>query len=158
MEVINVHIGEVRVGRENSVLQAILGSCVGIAFIWRERRLCGLAHCLLPNRGDENFTLGARYVDQAVTSLFRLLNVRAQETSQIEAILAGGGNMTCPAGFDDSKLVGAVNARSARAELARHGVSVVFCDVGGEEGRKIFVDCGHFTYRVEKIPRIIEAT
>ena len=61
----NVHIGEVKTGSGDVELQTILGSCIGIGFLWKKRGVYGLAHCLLSKSPDQDFEIGARYVDQA---------------------------------------------------------------------------------------------
>lgn len=70
-----VGIGEVVIGRTNAVLKATLGSCVGIAFFWNKGGVCGLAHCLLPESPKSVLSIGVRYVDQAVPSLFALMQL-----------------------------------------------------------------------------------
>ena len=40
----NVHIGEVKTGSGDVELQTILGSCIGIGFLWKKRGVYGLAH------------------------------------------------------------------------------------------------------------------
>ena len=43
----HVKIGELRRGRTGEVLKTTLGSCVGIAILWKARGRYALAHCLL---------------------------------------------------------------------------------------------------------------
>ena len=69
---INVHIGEVKIATSDTILRALLGSCVGVAILWPERNIFGLAHCLLARSPDKEFKVGARYVDQAIYSLLSL--------------------------------------------------------------------------------------
>ena len=45
---IQVRMCEVKLGSGSDVLHAILGSCVGIGLLWRNRGLYAMAHCLLP--------------------------------------------------------------------------------------------------------------
>ena len=37
---INVHIGEIKVAKNGAILKTILGSCVGICFIWKKKGIC----------------------------------------------------------------------------------------------------------------------
>lgn len=46
--IIRVRIGQLAVERRPVILKATLGSCVGVAMLWHERGVYGLAHCLLP--------------------------------------------------------------------------------------------------------------
>lgn len=151
---LNVHIGEIKIARKGEMLKAILGSCVGIAVIWREKKLCGLAHCLLSENPEPTFEIGGRFVDQAIPSMMALMKIKKEDLPQIEVVVVGGGNMTARTGIERPDLIGAVNFRVALRELNKAGLKIVHSDGGGEVGRKIFVDSSTCGYRVEKIPRI----
>lgn len=156
-KVLAVRIGEVKVARNGELLKATLGSCVGIGVIWRDKGICGLAHCLLPQGPSTTFEIGGRFVDQAVRSLIALMKIRQEDLTAVSVVIVGGGNMTSPKKKDSPDLIGASNFRAALSEAGKHGLKVVFSDGGGEEGRKIFIDSADFSFRVEKIPRIIGA-
>lgn len=156
-KVIDVHIGEVKVVKNGQILKAILGSCVGIAVIWKKKGMCGLAHCLLAESPVMTFAIGGRFVDQATRSLVAMMKIRSEDLKEIEVVIVGGGNMTSPGLNDSDKLVGANNFKVALREAKKLGWHVVHTDGGGEEGRKIFVDSANCSYRIEKIPRIAEA-
>jgi chemotaxis protein CheD len=155
-EILNVHIAEVKIAKNGELLKAILGSCVGIGMMWKEERICGLAHCLLPESPSPTFAIGGRFVDQAIRSLLAMMKVQPGDMNKVETLIVGGGNMTNPGVADSSKLVGAHNFQVALREARKYGLRVVHCDSGGEQGRKIFIDSSNFTYRVENIPRLIE--
>ena len=153
----DVHIGEIKIARKGEILKTILGSCVGIGFIWRRKGICGLAHCLLPEAPEKTFEISGRFVDQAIPSLLALMKIHPEDLHEIEAIIAGGGNMTQPNSQDPSNLVGSHNFLVAERELKKLGVRLVHVERGGEEGRKIFIYSVDCTYKIEKIPRIIGA-
>ncbi len=157
-KLVNVHIGEVKVARKGETLQAILGSCVGIGVIWKEKKICGLAHALLPESPERTFVIGGRFVNQAFQSLVAMMKIRDEDLSQIELVIAGGGNMTSSKDEDSSELVGACNFRMALKEAKSLGLQVVHAEGGGNEGKKIIIDSTAFSYRIEKIPRISEAS
>ena len=156
-KVLDVHIGEVKIAKNGEQLKAILGSCVGIGVIWREKNLCGLAHCLLPEGPIRNFNIGARFVDQAYKSLMALMKIKTDDHAKVEIIIAGGGNMTSPSEKANSDLVGYNNFKKALSEAESRGLKVIFQDGGGLEGRKISIDSSDCTYLIEKIPRISES-
>lgn len=156
-KILDVHIGQVKIAKNGELLKAILGSCVGIGVIWRDQGTCGLAHCLLPESPTPTFEIGARFVDQAIRSLIAMMKIRSDDLDSVSVVIVGGGNMTSPGATDSSVLVGANNFKTAINEAKKHKLKVVFSDGGGEEGRKIFIDSSDFSYRVEKIPRIIGA-
>jgi chemotaxis protein CheD len=154
-KVIDVHIGEVKIARKGELLKAILGSCVGIGIIWKERRICGLAHCLLPENPNPSYELGGRFVDQAMKSLLMLMRIKPDDYSKIEVVIVGGGNMTSPNAKDESHLVGSLNYKVAMNEAKKLGLNIVFSEGGGKQGRKISLDASNYTYKIEVIPRIL---
>ena len=155
-KVINAHIGDVKTGKNNDTLQALLGSCIGVGMLWHKKGLYGLAHCLLPNAPQKTFDIDGRYVDQAISSLLALMHVHKDDYFEIEVIVAGGGNMTLPEDTPPESLVGTLNANSAYKMLKELKLKIVFSDTGGMVGRKIFIDCSSGKYEIRNIPRKIK--
>ena len=149
----NVHIGEAKVGRGEMTLTALLGSCVGVALIWRDREVYGLAHCLLPKHPEKNFDVGGRYVDQAIHSLLKLMKVTPGDVPKIRAVIAGGGNMTKPERANKKRLIGEQNIQSAITTLSELKIKVIHEDTGGLNGRTISIDCHNGDFQVKNIPR-----
>ena len=149
-----VHIGEVKIAKHGERLKAILGSCVGIAFLWPEKKICGLAHCLLPHSPAPTHLIGARFVDQAVLSLKSLMKIAPIDAKKVTAVVVGGGNMTSPKNSKESSLVGAANFRSAMHEVENLNIRVVHSDSGGNHGRTVTIDSNEFKFEVDLIPRI----
>jgi chemotaxis protein CheD len=154
---VNVHIGEIKIVKKGETLKTILGSCVGIGIIWKKRRMCGLAHCLLAESPVKTFSIGGRFVDQAVPSLIALMKIRPENLCELEIILVGGGNMTQPGAARPDQLVGSNNFRVAERELQRHGLRPTRLDHAGEEGRRLTLHSRDGTYAIETIPRFVEA-
>ena len=146
---LQVQIGKLEVGGRSDQLHALLGSCVGIAFLWKKRGRCGLAHCLLPESPLPPTELGARYVSQAVPSLLRLMGACVADYADIEVVVAGGGNMleACSARFQ----IGQQNIDAAQKHLRLHGLHVRFAEVGGKCGRTMSIDCATGTFSVQEI-------
>lgn len=150
---LNVHIGEVKTGREGQQLHTILGSCIGIGFLWPIRGSYGLAHCLLPQSpGGANFELGGRYVDQAISTLCEMMDVT--NVRDIRAVVAGGANMTIPDCEHPEKLIGYQNGQSAITLLDQMKIRIVHEDTGGVEGRKMSICCTTGAFDVRAIPRL----
>ena len=152
-----VGMGQLSVGAHDDQLQALLGSCIGIGFLWKKGGRCGLAHCLLPEAPRLDGSLGARYVNQAVPSLLRLMGVRLADYPDIEVVVAGGGCMldACSERFQ----IGQQNIAAAKKHLALHGLHVQFMDVGGKGGRTLTIDCAtqhvHVS-AIEKRSRVVQ--
>lgn len=157
-KVLDVHIGQVKIAKDGEILKAILGSCVGIGIIWREKRLCGLAHCLLPQSPTNTFQIGGRFVNQAMRSLIALMRIRPHDLKGPAVIIVGGSNITAPSGADHSKLIGAHNFRKAIEEAKLNDLNLIYTEAGDDEGRKIIIDCANFSYKTERIPRISGST
>jgi chemotaxis protein CheD len=151
---IHVKIGEVKVGRSGDLLKATLGSCVGIAFIWRSKGLFGLAHCLLPDAPETTSTIGAKYVSQAVPSLIALLKIKPENVNEIEVFYAGGGNMMSQLAKRNVDHVGLLNIAAAKKYLSAHGFKFKELDVGGEVGRQIFLNCSSGEVYVNRFDKV----
>ena len=153
-EFLNVHIGEVKVTKKPLVLKALLGSCVGIAIIWRQRKVCGLAHCLLPLAPNKSFDIGGRFVNQAVASLLALMKATPPNYAELEVVVAGGGNMTSAKGGNVALLIGTQNSAQAIEEFKKLKIKISFIDIGGDHGRRIFLNAADLSWKIETIPRI----
>ena|SRR5258706_9735907 len=150
---IYVRMGELALGRSPAILKATLGSCVGIAFLWRERGLSALAHCMLPWAPEPGMPSGARYVDQAISSLLRMLEAKPEHRTQLEAHLAGGSNMSRREASDSrTPLVGQLNIAAALQLLQAQGISVHSQDLGGIYARQMRLDCAKANVSVECVP------
>lgn len=148
-----VGMGQLRVGAHDDQLQALLGSCIGIGFIWKKGDRCGLAHCLLPEAPGPDATpgasLGARYVSQAVPSLLRLMGARVADYPDIDVVLAGGASMF--GGRNTRLQVGRQNVEAARKYLERCGLHVSFCALGGSNGRQLLIDCADHSFAITDV-------
>lgn len=148
----HVGMGQLSVGTSGQQLQALLGSCIGIGFIWKNGPCCGLAHCLLPEAPGAGSALGipsARYVSQAVPSLLRLMGVRQADYADIDVVLAGGASMFGPR--NGRLQVGRQNAEAAQKYLDQCGLHVSFCALGGRHGRQLLIDCAQHSYAVTDV-------
>ncbi|PJJ17938.1 chemotaxis protein CheD [Janthinobacterium sp. OK676] len=145
----HVGMGQLSVGTHGEQLQALLGSCIGIGFIWKNGPCCGLAHCLLPEAPGADNALGARYVSQAVPSLLRLMGVRQADYADIDVVLAGGASMFGPR--NGRLQIGRQNAEAAQKYLDQCGLHVSFCALGGRHGRQLLIDCASRSYAVTDV-------
>ncbi|MEG2030693.1 MAG: chemotaxis protein CheD [Janthinobacterium sp.] len=155
----HVGMGQLSVGTPGQQLQALLGSCIGIGFLWKNGPCCGLAHCLLPEAPGAGHALGApnahafnaRYVSQAVPSLLRLMGARVADYPDIDVVLAGGASMFGPAHVHGRLQVGRQNAQAAQKYLDQCGLRVHFCALGGRHGRQLLIDCARRSYAVTDV-------
>ncbi|RJG03788.1 chemotaxis protein CheD [Noviherbaspirillum sedimenti] len=144
-----VGMGELKIGGRGDVLKATLGSCIGIAFLWKGGGRCGLAHCLLSEAPEPGLRIGARYVNQAIPSLLKLMGIRKMDYPDIEVIVAGGARMFSIR--QSSGDVGKANAEAAQKYLLQYGLTVTRSEIGGRRGRQIVIDCGQPSVRIKEI-------
>lgn len=146
---VQVGMGQLKIGARTDQLQALLGSCVGIAFIWKKGGRCALAHCLLPDAPQAQDELSARYVSQAVPALLRLIGATEADYPDIQVVLAGGATML---NARSSRLqIGQQNVDAARRHLRKCGLNVQYCRIGGKCGRTLTVDCATNSFIVNEI-------
>lgn len=148
---IHVQIGEIKIGQKGDLLRTVLGSCVGIAFLWKKKGKYALAHCLLPETSEEIFENSAKYVNEAVPSVIKLLNLSTKDMNEIEVFIAGGGNMMPYLIGKNIDHVGILNIKAAKKYLEISGLKFSELDVGGDGGRQMFVDCNTGEVTVKKI-------
>jgi chemotaxis protein CheD len=147
-----VKIGEVKTGRKPDILKATLGSCVGIAFIWPEKGLFALAHCLLPIAPENSSELGAKYVTQAIPSLIKLMGAKPENFGAIEVYLTGGANMVeSTKGPANPNHIGVQNSETAERLLRQKGFKIKKMEVGGIAAKQITIDCTTGTVEMSEI-------
>lgn len=149
-----VQIGQVKIGREGQELNAILGSCIGIGFLHPNRGIYGLAHALLAKSDGPTTKGDGRHVDQAIESLLRMMEIRDDERRRLRVFLTGGANMTQPSGTDPKRLVGSANAEFAREAVRSAKLRLSHEDMGGENGRRVTINCTNGEYAIDIIPRL----
>lgn len=145
----HVNMGKLMTGRGNDRLVAVLGSCVGLAFLWPNGQRCALAHCVLPHAPPDEGGMGARYVSQAVPSLLTAMGVTPADRKDVDVVLAGGASMFGPGSA--MLQVGRQNIVAALSTLQQFGLRVACSDLGGYGGRQLVVDCGSYTCFVRPI-------
>lgn len=138
---IQVNIGEIKLGKSPDILQATLGSCVGIAFVWKEKDKYGLAHCLLPKAPTISFEITAKYVSCAIPSLLQLMKITPDDYSQIQSFVAGGANMIPQLAKSNPHHIGIQNSELAINMLKNIGITIVKSEIGGVKGKLIKLSC-----------------
>lgn len=142
-------IGEIVVGKNDEILRATLGSCVGIAFLWRERSKFGLAHCLLPEAPKITYSIGAKYVSQAIPSMMSLLHIKSDEAPLVDVYLVGGSNMNNAGGKGGD--IGRQNIEVAKELVLTQGFNLVRVETGHECALQVDIHCIDATVSIAKI-------
>lgn len=149
---IRVHIGEIECEREG-VLQAVLGSCVGVALWHKKGQMTGMAHCLLPEAPPGGGGAGARYVDSGIENLLEKLGW-AREGNEPprgwRAVIAGGNHVFEKGGSKQLE-VGAMNLDTARRVLRELRIPFEEATQPAAAGCLLEVNCATRAVRAESL-------
>ena len=151
---LHVKIGELKIAKKGEILTATLGSCVGIAVLWPQAKIAGLSHSLLPQMESQDFRMGARYVDQAVASLWALMKLKDAPLEELIVLVAGGGQMTSVNDSVPNQQIGYKNLQAALQELKKRGLKPKHLFEGKQQGTKIQIDTTNFSYSMDRVPRL----
>lgn len=133
-----VGMGQVVFGQSPIRLASILGSCVGVSLYHPRTRHAVLAHVILPDSQGRPQATPGKFADTAIPHMLQLLSQAGVPTSGLIAKLAGGSNMF---GHSGPLQIGVANGEAAVRALAGAGIRVVAQDMGGNQGRRISLDC-----------------
>jgi len=145
----HIWAGAFEVGCGDAVLTALLGSCVGIAIVWRRKRRLALAHCLLGEAPAHEVNAGARYVSTAIPAMLRALGARPEDYAQLEVVAAGGASL-----FGKAQLpvtVGDKNIAALDRVVQALGLRVIHRRVGGKQGCRITVRCSDLSFDIHDV-------
>lgn len=141
-----VQIGELAISRDgDGELVAVgLGSCVALLLLGatdERRRICGLAHVLLPDGARTDGAGPAKYADRAVPALVDAMLRQGARRPTLRAAIIGGASMfafSSSAGRD----IGERNAVALEGALHAARIPLLARDVGGGSGRSVRVEPG----------------
>ena len=145
----HIWAGVFEVGCGDTVLTALLGSCVGIAIVWPRKRRAALAHCLLGEAPAHEAGAGARYVSTAIPAMLRALGARPEDYAQLEVIAAGGASL-----FGKAQLpvtVGDKNIAALERAVQTLGLRVVHHRLGGRQGCRITLRCRDMSFDIQDV-------
>lgn len=150
---IHVKIAELKTGHEGETLRAVLGSCIGIAFLWRRKKIYALAHCLLPETENIGPVLNAKFINLAIPNLMSLMKISPADVGEIEVHIAGGANMLTQLTRKNTDDIGQLNIAAAKKYLSFYGFKISSENVGGLCGRQIYLNCTDESVRVDQIEK-----
>lgn len=144
----SVGMGQIALGRNTDVLQAILGSCVGVTLFHPRHRVAVLAHVVLPSASGRT-GLPGKFADTAIPEMLKMLALEGVPSAGIVAKLAGGANMLGNAA--GPLQIGEANVAAITELLSAKGIRVIAKDLGGTKGRRMLVDCQTGIIEVEVV-------
>ncbi|MEI4485941.1 chemotaxis protein CheD [Frigidibacter sp. MR17.14] len=123
--------GEFAVGREQSSISTILGSCIATCLHDPVARVGGMNHFLLPE-GTGTGAPAASFGINAMELLINALIKAGAQRGRMQAKVFGGARMV--AGLSD---IGAKNAQFVLDFLDKEGLHCVGQSLGGTEARRV---------------------
>lgn len=122
---------------EPCVISTILGSCVGVCLFDKTLHIGGMNHYMLPY-WEGNDLASPKYGNIAIDKLVEKMLMAGCRIENLEAKVFGGGNVI------DLKenvfQIGARNVQVAMQMLKEKKIKVVAQSVGGNKGRKIYLN------------------
>ena len=126
-----------------SLVSYALGSCVGVCLYDRERRIAGMAHIVLPEKGEAYRRDNAyEFADEAVFRLLEDMRHMGADPRHITAKIAGGARMF--ATVNRTWEIGDKNVAAVKKALQKAGIVLAAEDTGKDYGRTItfYADSG----------------
>jgi chemotaxis protein CheD len=122
---------------EPTMVQTVLGSCLGAAFHVPSSGIGAFFHAFLPwyaEFEDKSASQAYRFVDTSIALVVKKFARLGVRPTQMTVSLIGGANWL----VGERASVGARNVAAAYETLDRFGIRPEFADVGGRRGRKVF--------------------
>ena len=140
-----VGMGQIKVGKSEDLLTAVLGSCVGVIIYDRSTKLSAMAHIVLPQcNGKEG--LPGKFADSAIDELMKLLVKEHANPQKFSAKIAGGSNMF---GNTGPLQVGLKNTEAVERKLSDLKIPLTGKHCGGTKGRRVTFDCDALKFCIE---------
>ncbi len=146
---LHVGMGQAVVAPPGGSLQAVLGSCIGLAVYHPRLKRSALAHVVLPD-SHGNGACPAKFADTAVPHLVALLAAEGVPAAGLVAKIAGAASMF---GNTGPIQIGESNIAAVKAALQKARISIVGEDVGGGKGRRMKVEGDSGRAAVEVVGR-----
>lgn len=151
-QTIAVGLGEISVTRDPSKSLACfgVGSCISLCAYDPISKVAGMAHIVLPESNhDSRESHSTKYADIAIPQLLEEMCKLGAVKSRLVVKLAGGAQMITSAGFSDFLEMGTRNLEMTIRTLSKEGIRPSAADIGGNQGRSIWlsVDSGEVRVR-----------
>lgn len=127
-EELYIHTGKLRVSKTKTIFRtSAIGSCVVVATFCSNFEICGMAHILLPGRGQENAE--AKYAEDAVDELLQKMENLGASKNDLACCLVGGANVL----KRENETIGDLVSESVIESLKKHRIETKAQSIGGVE-------------------------
>jgi putative nucleotidyltransferase with HDIG domain len=128
-------------GMKPSILEAVLGSCVGVAIVDKKAKIGGLYHILLPEPTAGNTPFPEEvYARSGMPRFLRVLQEAGCIPERMEAVLAGGALIGRLSRLDMHLDIGGRTMEVVQRILWEAGIPVVQSETGGFFGTRLQVN------------------
>jgi putative nucleotidyltransferase with HDIG domain len=136
--------------KEKIILEAYLGSCVGVTLVDRRAGVGGLLHLLLSEATglDQHFNPENYATTGMPLFLNKLIDAGASKKN-LEACVAGGALIGSISGVDLSLDIGGRIADTVQLFLEEHEIPIIETETGGYAGRKMSLNLHHLKTTIE---------
>ena len=134
--------GESTYVRKKTLISTLLGSCVAVCLYDKEKKWGGMNHYMLPYKENGDLPPG-KYGDTSINALIKVANAAGSETKNLVASIYGGASVIGHLGHNDQTGILTVSKRNidvAIEQLNIHGIRITYREVGGNHGRRIYMD------------------
>ena len=139
-------------GEKSEILEAYLGSCVGLTLCDRTARLGGLLHLLLPEPTGEDIPYQPEtYASVGLPIFVRALLDAGARRERLEACIAGGALVGPVSDRDLSLDIGGRTTEVVQDILRAEGIHITRAETGGYLGCRLSLDLQKLESRIEPL-------
>jgi chemotaxis protein CheD len=127
--------GDVVCGDRGERMETLLGSCIAVVLTDRRNTVGAMCHIVHCNPADEHSENPGAHAENAIATLYGLLQARGFCPTLCNAYVYGGGNMF--PSLIEGPHIGEKNAQCVLSRLKRDGVRILAHDLGGSAYRRL---------------------
>ena len=138
---LTVGIADMKICRAPGILVTYaLGSCIGVCIYDPVLKLAGMIHIMLPNIYENRRDNIFKYADTGIPETIRKMEAFGAIRNRLVCKIAGGAKMFEMNDNSTIGNIGARNAESVKAVLAKERVRLVKADIGSNYARTLYFD------------------
>jgi len=147
LDYIAVNMGMIKYAAAPNTLGTILGSCIGLTFYHKEKKIGLLAHIMLPESNGmpavpttSNFEEKGKFADIAIIEMINKIKDTGCNLNNIEVKIVGGAQMFKVKKNNSIINIGQRNMDKVKDILYKYNIKIKSEDIGGQIGRKVIFD------------------
>jgi len=140
--------GEYHVTKKSKLLATLLGSCVAVCLRNRVNGSAAMNH-FVRNTDDQSGQAIGKFGDSSIKHIVKNLMTIDGNMKNLEAKIFGGGQVVGHLNLGMG--IGERNIQVAKEVLGEMSIPIIFENVGGKNGRKIYFNTSNFEVEVRQI-------